>query len=526
MDTDRRQEIRIPLVLPLECQGIGNATDYAPKHEMACQDLSCGGMSLTSEMPLDVGKTLVFSLSLPHGRKHDGIAGAVRWCAGPPEPRKIGIQFSKPLDFSVPLSVTTKAVGSLQQYSQSVVERLYASSSDAFVHQLEQVTHALEDDFPGHVVLLNSDLTIAQVRGAHTTGKKEKRKVARLRGKDLRKVTGLTEIKVNGQRLFDVLEFCAQTGRKSEIQRCHYQGRSGSAPDLFTPGTFRTKITPIHDLEGEIASLLMRVSLEDPLGIHDHQDDKGQKNQNRLGKILGAAATGFLLKNVLKRLDNPLTHLLTEMDLFRSKLERHTPISPLNDEEKTPLKALGIDQARKNVGTVCEKLRQVLENMSSTGPQEGNQQQVNRCLSKAIQTAEMAEGMEGIAITSEMGSGLPQAKTNGQELTMAFLIFLLLSKDCLSNVSHRAIHCKTRRNGDLIVAGISHNGFIQQNGYLKILFHHNPLEDFFLNCATVNPADTLLYYANFLLKKNDIRIKLTNIPGHFNLSLIIPATVQ
>ena len=629
MDNDRRQEIRIPLVLPLECQNIGNVTNHASQYDLACQDLSCRGMSLTSEMPLDVGETLVFSLSLPHGPRQEGITGAVRWCAGPPEPRKIGIQFTKPLDLSVPLSVTSKVVGSLQQQSHSVIERLFVSSSDAFTwidsegkiasadqrfldllgcsdaevvgqplvafihpgdqndfskllrphksstaasdtghvrirakdsrslfwrmrmlpkspwsllqgvciedlteayewkihhHQLKQVTDTLEDDFPGRVVLLNSDLTVAHVRGAQIRGKKEKRKITRVRGRNLRKVTGLTEIKVNGGKLWDVLEYCVQTGKESEIQPYHYQGRSRSTSDLFPPGTFRTKVTPIQDLKGEITSLLMRVSPEDPLGIHDHQSDKGQKNQDRLGKILRAAATGFLLKEVLTRFDSPLTYLVTEMDLLSSKLEQHMAISSWNDD-KTPQEAVGITRARKHIGVVAIKLRQVLDNMWSPVLQEDEQQLVNICLSKAIQTAKMAAGMEGIPIKRNMESGLPQITINSHELTMAFLIFLLLSKDCLSNVSLRTIHCSTQRDGDNIVAGISHNGFIQEDRYLSILFHRNPLEGFFLNCTRVNPVDTLLYYVNYILKKNALKIRLTNIPGHFNLSVIIPGTV-
>jgi PAS domain S-box-containing protein len=629
METDRRQEIRIPLELPLECQGIGNKTDYAPKHEMACQDLSRGGMSLTSEKPFDVGETLVFSFSLPQGQKQESIAGAVRWCGGPPESRKIGIQFTKPLDFSVPISVTAKAVGSLQQYNPFDVEQLYEASGDAFVwidsdgrivrpdqrflhllgfsraeivgqslagfvhpndhtdlanmlnppqpgqassaagtfrikakdnrsllwkmlflpkstgetlqgiyvedktatyeskshrHQLEQMTRALEDDFPGQVILLNSDLTIARFGGAHTTVKKGKRKARPLRGKDLRKATGLVDIKVNGQRLLDVLEYCAQTGRESEIKGCRYQGRPGNTSDLFTPGTFCTKITPIQDPGGEITTLLMRVRPEDPLGIHDSQGDKGRKNQNRLGKILGAAAKGYLLNDVLTEFSTPLTHLLTELDLFTSKWERLTPILSQTGGDKTPLNTLGIKQVRKNVGHICDKLYEVLKNMSPTSPQEGNPGQVNRCLSKAIQTGQMAEGMAGIAITCERGSGLPQAQADGQELAMVFLVFLLLSKDCFSNLSRRSIHCKTAKNGNHLVVRFSHNGFIQKDRYLKILFHHDPLEDYFLKCASLSQTDTLLYYANFLLKKNAIRMKLTNIPGHFNLSLIIPAT--
>jgi hypothetical protein len=35
--------------------------------------------------------------------------------------------------------------------------------------------------------------------------------------------------------------------------------------------------------------------------------------------------------------------------------------------------------------------------------------------------------------------------------------------------------------------------------------------------------DTLLHYGNLLMKKNNVRTKINNIPGQFSLSLLIPA---
>ena len=137
----------------------------------------------------------------------------------------------------------------------------------------------------------------------------------------------------------------------------------------------------------------------------------------------------------------------------------------------------------------------------------------------------MCEQLADNTITPKTESDLPPIRTNAEELTMVFLILLLFSRDCLSNVSNKEITCETSKREDHIAASISHNGFIHQDR-LDILFHNNPLESFFLNGVSVHMMDTLLYYANFLLKKNGICIRLTNIPGCFDLSLIIPSAIQ
>ena len=105
---------------------------------------------------------------------------------------------------------------------------------------------------------------------------------------------------------------------------------------------------------------------------------------------------------------------------------------------------------------------------------------------------------------------------------MIFLIFLLLSRDCLRIVSDKTIRCETKEDENHITVSMRHNGYIQKGKYLDILFDNNPLEAYFFKSDPMYFMDTILYYGNALLKKNNIRIKINNIPGQFMLSLFIP----
>jgi hypothetical protein len=102
------------------------------------------------------------------------------------------------------------------------------------------------------------------------------------------------------------------------------------------------------------------------------------------------------------------------------------------------------------------------------------------------------------------------------------LIFLLLSRTCLKNVSNRTIKCETVTNKKHVIAKISHNGFIHQRKYLDIIFQSDPLENYFFKTDSICCMDTLLYHANLLLKKNKIKTKIINIPGQFSQSLVMP----
>lgn len=513
MDIDRRQDIRIPFVLPLQCHDVAGTPNHAPNQAMSSLDLSRAGMALTSPMPLDVGKTFHFSLSLEPDHRTEQFIGKVRWCAGPSQKTRVGIQFPKLLDISVPLSLATEAVESLQHQMK------------AQNHILEQMVRALEDDLSGQLVLLDTDLRITDVRGKQASEKKAKQKMARFRGKDFREATQLAETDVNGQRLWHALEMCSHTGQEFTTKRCRYQGRLGGTPDLFGPGTFRAKISPIRDLKDKVCSVLMSVKTEDPLGLHDHHKDTGPGNEEHLTKILKAVANGFLLRNVLTQSRNPLIHLLAELDLVEKKLEKPGNRSQTDKADKTVVKVMGIEKARKSIGSVFEKLGYLLNEDQVCQWRKASLSGVNACLSQAIEMAKMYDLMADDTIRPRTEPGLPPIETNSQELTTVFLILLLFSNDCLSNVSDKQIGCATSKKKDHISVSISHNGFIQQDS-LNILLDNNPLESFFLNGGTFNMMETLLYYANFLLKKNAIRMRLTNIPGRFDLSLIIPTPIH
>ena len=138
----------------------------------------------------------------------------------------------------------------------------------------------------------------------------------------------------------------------------------------------------------------------------------------------------------------------------------------------------------------------------------------------------MYEGLDSNSIVFIPRSQLPITGANEQEFVTIFLIYLLLSRDCLRNVSDTTIRCETTKDDDHIIATISHNSSIQQDKYLDIVFHNKPLESYFLKGDFTCFMDTLLYYGNCLLRKNKVRTSITNIPGHFSLSLLIPAANQ
>jgi PAS domain S-box-containing protein len=628
MNTDRREGIRVPLLLPLECHGFGGENHDSLEDEMTCQNLSCHGMSITSEAALGVGKTFRFSLGFPNQQDKKGITGEVRWRSGSHEKKKMGIQFSKPLDCPIPFSAAETTVSNLQQDVGSHFGLLYQTISDACVwidstgnivrhderfanligcsegqvmgksivglahpddrkslsdllnephssglsspttglfriqpnggqplfwkiqvlpkpvwstsreiyihdmteycqlkrekHYLEQVVSALERSVPGQVISLNTDLSIVDVRGTQAKGKGGRRK-ARFNGMALRKATNLAETKVNGKKLFDELQRCAQTGQEFSGKCVHYQGRSSKTPDLFTPGPFHTKISPICNLEDKVSSLLMVVMGEDPLGIFSRNEDKKAKNLNRLQHILWASSAGFLFQGVLEEVCNPFMYVLAELDLQRHKLDLDGKKGQLGSEHEATSHSARIEKAGKCVGDFSEKLKCVLENACRPEHADISCLGVNECLSKAINIVDLYEGLDVRNITLKARPKLPLTASNEQELTMIFLVFLLLSRDSLRSVSDTSITCKTAKDENHIIAEISHNGHIEQGRYLDIIFHKNPLESFFLNSDTIGFMDTLLYYANVLLKKNEIKIRITNIPGQFDLSVVIPA---
>ena len=129
---------------------------------------------------------------------------------------------------------------------------------------------------------------------------------------------------------------------------------------------------------------------------------------------------------------------------------------------------------------------------------------------------------DGASIRFDPQPKLPKIESDKQEFLMIFLIFLLLSRDGLRTVSDKTIKCETKEHENHITVSMSHNGYLHQGKYLDILFDNDPLETYFFNTHPIYFMDAVLYYGNALLKKNNIKIKIDNIPGQFSLSLFIP----
>jgi hypothetical protein len=213
------------------------------------------------------------------------------------------------------------------------------------------------------------------------------------------------------------------------------------------------------------------------------------------------------------------------LDLIQKKLETGPYTKPTFNSDKQKLPVAAIEKHKKSLSQLFEKWSNLLENDWVRNTYSNHSLGVNQCLLRALDMADMSDSRGAYNITLNTESHLPPINANPQELTTVLLILLVLSKVCVANVSNKTLVCETRKEQHNIVTSISHNGFIPQEN-LDILFHDNPLEGYFMHHVPGNRMETLLHCASFLLKKNNIQIRLTNIPGYFDLSLIVPARLE
>jgi PAS domain S-box-containing protein len=619
MNMDRRREIRVPLELPVECGGLDHGTYPSFSH-----DMSPNGLSLGTNGPFHVGSPCRLLFALPNRQEKAEITGSVRWHTGQGAGSRVGIQFSEPIDFSVPFRAADQAVRSLQRHMDSHLTCLHQALGDAcawvnsegeivkyddrflnllgysngevrghpfseFVHaddrrrlsnlltgaqnsgvpssaaelfrmqskdkqpifgrirvaptqpwstsreiyvedmtescvltgrkhDLEQMVGTLQRAVAGRVIHLNTDLRIVDIHDDETPGRAHKQ-AAFFHDMDLRQATGLVETRVNGRKLWEQLEVCAGTGQEFAADHCHYDGRPDKRPDLFSPGAFNIIIKPIADLDDRVTSLLMVVKTGGPLGVYS---EKKKEKLDHLEHILEAAARGFILKDLVKETCDPLTCLLARLDLLRHKLTLERKKSQAADTHDTSYYVEAIQEAQELVGKLSEQFKYVLENTCYFQSSGVCPFDLNQTLSKTVTILEMCGGLDGCSVSLKSPSVMPMMEACEQELVMMFLIFLLLSKTCLKHVSNRTIKCETITNKKHIIAKISHNGFIHQRKYLDIIFQSDPLESYFFKSDSICCMDTLLYHANLLLKKNKIKTKITNIPGQFSQSLVMP----
>ena len=101
-------------------------------HQSLTENLSSSGMCLKSNGHLRVGSSFRFLLGLPHEEAKE-ITGRVRWQSPKPGAPRVGIQFSKPIECSLPLSVVEEAMERSVEQINVFFDLLYQSLSEACV---------------------------------------------------------------------------------------------------------------------------------------------------------------------------------------------------------------------------------------------------------------------------------------------------------------------------------------------------------------------------------------------------------
>lgn len=485
MNIERRKESRVPLQLPVEYHGSGGETYHCSN----C-DMSPNGMSIRSKEPFEVGSPCRLGFALPDHPEKTEITGEVRWHTLQPAGGRVGIKFSESIDFSVPFPVADKAIQTLRQRMDSFFGRLYQTLADACVWvnpRGEMIQY--DERFLG--------------------------------------LTGCSERDVEGQLLSDFAHLEDRERLASLLVGREMSGISSSATGLFRMQAKdrRALFWKIRVLPKPPESTSKEIWIEDMTEsrlVGTYAGKHGER-QRHLPHILGASATGFLLRDVLNEASDPLTAILGRLDLLRYKLALQSSRLPAENAREFSCCVEETEKAEKLVQNLSKKFRYALENTFSVEPGETRHFDINQSLSTAIAIVNSYDGTGGDTIRFESRLQLPTVKSNEQEFTMIFVIFLLLSRDCLKDVSDRTIRCETTTDNNHIVARILHNGCIRKDRCLDIIFHSNPVASYFFETDSICFMDTLLHYGNLLMKKNNVRTKINNIPGQFSLSLLIPA---
>jgi PAS domain-containing protein len=383
---------------------------------------------------------------------------------------------------------------------------------------LEKMLDGLKDTVPCTVILLNADLSIADIDGFETTMPVEEAR-ASLKGVYLREATGLLGVKVNERTLLEELELCARRGQGLAGYRCHYEGRADNGPDIFPPGIYLIRISPIRDMEGKVACRLMVLKIEAPREIYP---TKQQQGMNYFGHILGATATGFLINEALKSICDPFTRLLGSLNLLGSKLA-------LEEKKKASVNGYDlscyVDEVKEIedlIEGLTRRFKYLAEDTHVPAREETGHFDLNQCLSRALTIFSLYEDLGGERIVSEPKPGLWDVEANEHEFIMIFLVVLLLSRDCLSFASDKTIRCTMEEDQGCIIVRTCHSGQIMQDRYLAVMFDIDPLKSYFVERHPMYFMDTLLYYCNLLMKKNNIKVNIDNVPGNCCLSLLIP----
>ncbi len=482
MNIDTRREVRVPLELPIKYRDFDNGTYHS-----LTKDLSTRGVCIEAKAPFDVGTRCRLLFALPHQEEKREITGEVRWQTFERRTGRMGIQFSEPIDLSVPFVATEQALRRWRQQAEGYFDGLYQTLSDA-------------------CVWVNSRDEIIRC---------DERFLALL---------GYSESEVEGRPFYDFAH-----GEDRE-PLSNFMAPETTGLSSLTNGLFR-----MQPKEGPALLWKIRIPAKPPWTtsreiyiehITEFRAPKDEKHVNHFRQILGTAATGFLAKDIVKEVCDPFTCLLARLDLLHHKLALERNKSQVADGHELAYYAEEIQKVEELFEGLIRRFRYVVENTYFLEPVETTRFDINECLSIAISIIRMYEESAGESIRFDPQGKVPEIESNKQELLMIFLVFLLLSRDSLRTVSDKTIKCETKEDENDITVSMYHNGYLQQGKYLDILFDTDPLESYFFKSHSIYFVDTLLYYGNLLLKKNNIKIRINNVPGQFSLSLFIPLKAE
>jgi PAS domain S-box-containing protein len=478
MNLDRRKAVRVPLELPVEYGDFGNGT-----HHSLTEDLSTQGVCIQSNGPFRVGRQCRLLLALPHEKKKKEITGKVCWKSSEPGPRRVGIQFSKPIDLSIPLVATEQALRRTREQTEAHFDRQYETLSDA-------------------CVWVNSKDEIIRHDTRFLT------------------LLGYSETEVKGRPFYDFANH-GDRKRLSQLMVGETTGVSSLSNKLFRiqPKEGRALLWKIRRPPRPSWATSREIYIEH---ITELRAPRDEKHLSHFRQILGAAAAGFLTKDLLKEVCDPFMCLVARLDLLRHKLVLERKKSWGADGHQLSYYAEEIQKVEELFEHLTKRFKYVVENTYSHEPVTTTHFDINDCLSIAVSIMRMYEESGAESIRFDPQAGVPEIESNRQEFLMIFLIFLFLSRDCLRTVSQKTITCETKKDEDHIIVSMYHNGYLQQGKYLDILFDNDPLDSYFFMGKSMYFMDTLLHYGILLLKKNDVTIRINNVPGQFSLSLFIP----